>query len=276
VSRVAGLASPREQTSRRTHRVAAELLAAETRCRRVLDVPCGEGAFLARARALGHDAWGVDLERRLRVPDAPFVVADMNHSLPFARAAFDAVVSLDGIEHLERPFDFVRDCARVLRPEGVLILSTPNVSALRSRWRWMLTGFHNKGKTPLDETAPTPWHHVSLMGFPLLRYALHRNGFRITAIRANRVKLASWLYAPLWPVAALATAAAFQRWERDPAQRARNAEIRGQMLAPAVAFGETLILKAIRSTASAGRREASRSPEGGDTRGDTPPPSPGE
>jgi len=240
-------APPREQTSRHTHRVAAELLAAEPACRRVLDVPCGEGAFLARVRALGRDGHGADLESRLRVAGVPFVAADMNAALPFTDAAFDAVVSLDGIEHLERPFDFVRECGRVLAPGGVLILSTPNVSALRSRWRWLWTGFHNKGKTPLDETGPTPWHHVNLMAFPELRYALHRNGFRISAIRTNRIKLVSWLYLPLWPVAAVATAAAFRRWERDPAQRRRNAEIWRQLLRPAVAFGETLILKAKRS-----------------------------
>lgn len=242
----AARAGPREQTSRGTHRVAAELLVAEPGCRRVLDVPCGEGAFLARLRTLGLQGHGVDVERRLRVPGVPFVAADMNRPLPFADGAFDAVVSLDGIEHLERPFDFLRECARILGAGGVLILSTPNVSALRSRWRWLLTGFHNKGKTPLDETAPTPWHHVHLMGFPELRYALHRHGFRIAAIRANRIKAASWLYLPLWPVAALATAAAFRRWERDPAQRRRNGEIWRQLLRPAVAFGETVILKAVR------------------------------
>ncbi len=239
---------PRELTSKNTHAVVARLLAAEPHCRVVLDIPCGEGAFLERLRDLGLDGHGSDIVNRLAQAGvtAPFTAADMNAPLPFADGAFDAVVCIDGIEHLERPFDFVRECRRVLRRGGVLIVSTPNISALRSRWRWLLTGFHNKGKVPLDEQAPNPWHHVNLLSFPALRYLLHRQGLRITAVVSNRVKPISWLYLPLWPVSALVTALAFRRWEKDPAQRARNAEIRRQMLAPAVAFGETMIVKAVR------------------------------
>jgi 2-polyprenyl-3-methyl-5-hydroxy-6-metoxy-1,4-benzoquinol methylase len=239
---------PRELTSKNTHAVVARLLAAERQCRVVLDIPCGEGAFLERLRQLGLDGHGADIVNRLTPlgVSAPFTAADMNAPLPFADGAFDAVVSIDGIEHLERPFDFVRECRRVVRPGGALIVSTPNISALRSRWRWLLTGFHNKGKVPLDEQAPNPWHHVNLFSFPALRYLLHRHGFVITAVATNRVKPVSWLYLPLWPVSALVTGVAFRRWEKDPAQRGRNAEILRQLLAPAVAFGETLIVKAVR------------------------------
>jgi SAM-dependent methyltransferase len=241
--------TPRELTSKNTHAVVARLLTAEPRCRVVLDVPCGEGAFLGRLSDLGLDGHGADIVNRLAAPEgrARFTAADMNAPLPFADGAFDAVVCIDGIEHLERPFDFVRECRRIVRPGGVLIVSTPNISALRSRWRWLLTGFHNKGKVPLDESDPNPWHHVSLLSFPALRYLLHRHGFRITAVATNRVKAVSWLYLPLWPVAALVTALAFRRWEKNPGQRARNAEILRQLLAPAVAFGETLIVKAVRA-----------------------------
>jgi len=241
-------AGPRELTSRNTHAVVARLLVAGGRPRgEVLDIPCGEGAFLVRLRALGLDGHGADIVNRLASLDGPFTTADMNAPLPFADGAFAAVVCIDGIEHLERPFDFVRECHRILRPGGALCVSTPNISALRSRWRWLLTGFHNKQKVPLDEADPTPWHHVNLLSFPELRYLLHRVGFRITAIATNRVKPVSWLYLPLWPVAAVVTVLALRRWERDPSRRRRNAEIRRQMLAPAVAFGETLIVKAVRA-----------------------------
>jgi SAM-dependent methyltransferase len=244
---MSGPAAPRELTSRHTHAVVARLLGAEPLCRAVLDIPCGEGAFLERLRGLGLDGHGADLVNRLTRPGARFTAADMNAPLPFADGTFDAVVCIDGIEHLERPFDFVRECRRVVRPGGVLLVSTPNISALRSRWRWLLTGFHNKGKVPLNERDPNPWHHLSLLSFPALRYLLHRHGFRVTAVATNRIKVVSWLYLPWWPVSALVTALAFRRWERDPAQRRRNAEIRRQMLGAAIAFGETMIVKAVRT-----------------------------
>lgn len=244
--------SPREQTSKNTHAVAARLLLAGGDCRTVLDVPCGEGAMCARLQTAGLAAYGVDLLARQSAVGAPLVRADMNARLPFSDAVFDAVVCVDGIEHLERPFDFVRECRRVVRPGGTLVLSTPNISALRSRWRWLLTGFHNKGKVPLDEREPSPWHHVSLLSFPALRYMLHRSGFRITRVATNRVKAVSWLYLPLWPVAALATTAALRRWEKDPDKRRRDVEIRRQLLSPPVAFGETLIVRARREEAGQG------------------------
>lgn len=240
-------AAPRELTSKNTHAVVARLLRAEPHCRVVLDIPCGEGAFLERLRALGLEGRGSDIANRLARPGTAFTAADMNAPLPFPDGAFDAVVCIDGIEHLERPFDFVRECRRIVRRGGVLVVSTPNISALRSRWRWLLTGFHNKGKVPLNEQDPNPWHHVNLLSFPALRYLLHRHDFRITAVATNRIKPVSWLYLPLWPVSALATALALRRWEKDPAQRARNVEIRRQLLSPAVAFGETMIVKAVRA-----------------------------
>ncbi len=236
----------RELTSRNTHAVVARLLAREPAARRVLDIPCGEGAFLERVRALGRAAHGADIVNRAALAPAEFTAADMNAPLPFDDASFDAVVCIDGIEHLERPFDFVRECRRVLAANGVLIVSTPNITALRSRWRYLLTGFHNKAKVPLDERDPTPWHHVNLLSFPALRYLLHRNGFRVSRIATNRIKPISWLYLPLWPISLLATSLSMRRWESDPAQRERNEEILRQMHTSCIAFGETMIVKATR------------------------------
>lgn len=110
----------------------------------------------------------------------------------------------------------------------------------------VLTGFHNGGKSPLNEKNSTAWHHIRLLSFSDLRYMLHSNGFSIEAVRCNRTKPISWLYAPLIPLCAMITALVFRKEEKDAAQRARNREILRQMFAPAVLFGETLIVRAVR------------------------------
>ena len=235
-----------EDAAKHTHAAVAALLDGEPGARRVLDIPCGEGAFLARLIAVGYAPHGADIQSILKISDVPFTSADMNRPLPFPDGAFDAVVCIEGIEHIERPFDFVRECHRILRPGGVLLVSTPNISALRSRWRWLLTGFHNKGKTPLDETDPNPWHHIGLRSFPDVRYLLHSNGFRIAVVTTNRVKAVSWLYLPLWPFAWLVTSWVFRREVKDAAQRRRDAAVRSQLYSLPVAFGEILIVKATR------------------------------
>lgn len=237
-------ADARENSAPNTHAVVAELLSRLSACRRILDIPCGEGAFVERVAAWDIELHAADCEELLRTPRAVFAKADMNQRLPYADDQFDAVVSIDGIEHLEQPFGFVRECARVLRRGGSLVLSTPNVSSLRSRWRWLLTGFHNKCKSPLDETRPSPLHHLSMISFPRLRYMLCSSGFRITAIRTNRIKPISWLYAPWIPLAYGLTAWVFFREERNPGQRERNREILRQMFSLPILMGEIMIIAA--------------------------------
>lgn len=237
-----------ENTSRNTHNVVAELLLA--RCPAagtVLDIPCGAGAFTKRLLDRGVPVVSGDVVDGCLDPRAQFRVCNMNERLPFGDGELTAVVCIDGIEHIERPFDFISECARIVRRDGWLILSTPNISALRSRWRYLMTGFHNKGKSPLDETRPCPLQHINLLSFPQLRYMLHSRGFRIETIRCNRIKTAAWLYAPLAPPAALMMRLVFRREEDDPAQRVRNQDIARQMATRQVCFGETLILAARRT-----------------------------
>jgi SAM-dependent methyltransferase len=231
-------------TSKNANEVAQALLAAEGGIRRVLDIPCGEGALTRRLVDAGYEVHSADIEPLAKVNQERFTRADMDRPLPYEDGFFDAVVCVDGIEHLTRPFDFVAECGRVLKPGGTFIVCTPNISSLRSRWRYFLTGFHNKGKTPLDERAPDPLHHITLVSFPDLRYRLHTRGFELTEIRANIVKAAAWLYAPAVPLCRLATAWVFRREEKDPAVRAQNRQVARQLFSVPVLFGELLVLKA--------------------------------
>lgn len=234
-----------ENTSRNTHNVVEELLGEVAKRNLILDLPCGEGAFTQRMLVKGADVFSADCLNIIQLPHARFSCANMDERLPYADATFDAVICIDGIEHIERPFDFIRECRRIIRQGGVLIISTPNLSALRSRWRYLLTGFHQGEKSPLDEANQTPYHHKSLVSFPELRYRLHANGFRVAAVRTNRVKSISWLYAGLAPLAYLVTILAFKK-EQAEHEREQNREIVRQMFTIPVLFGETLIVKATR------------------------------
>ncbi len=237
-------ATARESAAKGTHAAVLRALQAHVPAGRVLDIPCGSGAFLRRIEAAGYDAVGGDIAPHAALHGHVAVVCDMARPLPLADASLDAVVSIDGIEHIRRPFDFVGECRRVLRPGGVLVLSTPNISSARSRWRHLLTGFHNKGKSPLDEEYPAPRHHITLLSFPALRYMLHTQGFRIEGVTANRAKPAAWLYAPWWPVQRLAMHRTFTREAKDERHRRVSADVARQMASTAVFFGETLVLVA--------------------------------
>ncbi|WP_147818782.1 methyltransferase domain-containing protein [Salidesulfovibrio onnuriiensis] len=103
----------------------------------VADVGCGQIPYLG---SLPGDRirtyYGFDLERR------SLEIARDNHdggfdlrlaqvgayNIPLEDDSVDAVISCEVIEHLERPHDYLAEIARVLKPGGVLSISTPCVS----------------------------------------------------------------------------------------------------------------------------------------------------
>lgn len=209
---------------------------------RVLDAPSGAGALTAALEAHGLEAWGADLV----APEgggSAVREADLNQPLPWPDGHFDAVFSVEGIEHLENPFGFLREVRRVLRDGGTFVLTTPNTVSVRSRVRFLGSGFFHQDPRPLNESSRHPLHHIGLRTFADLRYALHTSGLRIVEATHTHVKPVSWLYAPYVPGIALYTLLAFRK-EKDPAQRARNREIRRTLLSPSLLFGENLMLVA--------------------------------
>jgi SAM-dependent methyltransferase len=234
--------------ARGTHDEVLRLLRQDPSIRTVLDIPSGQGAFAARLRKLGYVVHAADV-----VPpdhgEEGWTPANMNERLPFADASLDAVVCIDGIEHIERQYDFAVECARVVRPGGVVIWSTPNISSLRSRWRWLWTGFHHGRKAPLDENNVNPLHHINMIEFPKLRYMLHRSGLCIDAIATNRTKAVAWVYAPLAPFSWLLTKLVFASEIRSPSQAAIGKNVLRQMHAPSLLFGDAIIVRAVRLAA---------------------------
>jgi SAM-dependent methyltransferase len=146
---------------------------------RVLDIPCGQGAF---ARQMADEgAICIAADRRAVPGNRRMVVADMNAGLPFRDGVFDVVTCLEGIEHTQNPSQLVREFSRILRPDGRLALSTPNIHNLRSRIKFLLRGtlfwFDSR------ETAGVG--HVNVIPYFILKYLLAVAGFAVTSVQTN-------------------------------------------------------------------------------------------
>src|SRR4029079_14551447 len=162
----------------------------------VLDAPCGDGSLAATLRQGGYDAHGVDINATGAGLLGPaYHDVDLNGRLPFADALFDVALSLEGIEHLENRFAYLRELRRVLKPQGTLVLTTPNIVGLRSRVRFFAAGFYHRDPRPLNEAGRHPLHHIALGSLADFRYALHTAGFRLTAVGHTHIKAISWVYA---------------------------------------------------------------------------------
>jgi SAM-dependent methyltransferase len=93
-----------------------------------LDLGCGTGYGAAELANRGHRVIGMDRVApapRARGTGARFVRGDLEQ-LPCAAQRFAAVTSFQVIEHLADPRRYLAEIARVLRPDGLLLLSTPN------------------------------------------------------------------------------------------------------------------------------------------------------
>jgi 2-polyprenyl-3-methyl-5-hydroxy-6-metoxy-1,4-benzoquinol methylase len=98
----------------------------------VLDVGCGGGYFVAAATQRGWDPQGIDLSTaapamsdRLGVKGRVQVASIAAFASKTRRRVFNAVTLFDVIEHLHDPVSAIRDALAVLRPEGLLVVTTP-------------------------------------------------------------------------------------------------------------------------------------------------------
>ena len=89
---------------------------------RVLDAPCGNTAALTLALIhLGFEAVGADIDSEAAKPlGNAYDQVDLNALFPWKDQNFDAVISTEGIEHLENHFFFLREIWRILKSEGIL------------------------------------------------------------------------------------------------------------------------------------------------------------
>jgi SAM-dependent methyltransferase len=100
-----------------------------------IEVGTGDGVLLYKAMRAGAKIVGVDLSRpglehardeiRTRLGRAPSLARGSAYALPFADATFDFALSVEVIEHLEHDDQHLAELRRVLKPGGVLALTTP-------------------------------------------------------------------------------------------------------------------------------------------------------
>ena len=132
---------------------------------RILDVACGTGYGTAMLGAVGVDL-SLDALRYARRHPARYVAADAAR-LPFDRI-FDSVVSFETLEHVPDPERFVAECARVLKPGGLFIVSTPNRDLWSPRSAKPLQRHHVKEFTKREFLSVLRPFNVQLFGQILL------------------------------------------------------------------------------------------------------------
>jgi 2-polyprenyl-3-methyl-5-hydroxy-6-metoxy-1,4-benzoquinol methylase len=159
--------------------VASQVIARYARAgARAVDLGAGPGAMCDRLHSSGCQVLAVDRDPAVYQGEHRFVAQDLNNA-GFAAAlgvsSFDLVVAVEVIEHVESPINFLRNVAQLLAPDGVAVITTPNVDSLPARLKFLLNG-----KIRMMDTVSDPTHISPIFSDLLRRQFLPRAGLKLS------------------------------------------------------------------------------------------------
>jgi len=152
---------------------------------RLLDVGCGDGAFVALVKSKYREVYGVDLSaeavQRAKGKGVKVFQVNLNSEpLPFEPDCFDAVTCLDVIEHVFDPRALTGEIYRVLKPGGEGFITFPNIRFLRHLQSLVLTG-----RFPRTSGDPSLYEggHLHYFTSKDMELLLENAGFKVVAKR---------------------------------------------------------------------------------------------
>jgi 2-polyprenyl-3-methyl-5-hydroxy-6-metoxy-1,4-benzoquinol methylase len=164
---------------------------------RLLDIGCATGLLLDEARKLGWETAGVELSRwaagiaREKLKLAVF--EGLLKEAKYPEQHFDAVVMMDVIEHLPDPRGTLGEISNILKPDGILCVSTPDVGSIASRLlraKWWgvrmehIFYFSKQSLTGMLDAA----------GFEIINCRSHVRIFSLKYLSARLRRYPVWLY----------------------------------------------------------------------------------
>ena len=184
-----------------------------------LDIGAGSGGLAAKLQQAGLSVSACDVVTgNFAVPGIEIRKIEESGVLPYAADSFDIAVAVEVLEHVDGHGRFFAEAARVLKPGGTLLFTTPNILSLKSRLRFLLSGtFYSFGPLVPFTTDPVSQH---ISPFTLNRYAwqLSQHGLHVTGVRTDKLQTTSLLLGLLAPLIWLSTRLMFGSDENATAQ----------------------------------------------------------
>jgi SAM-dependent methyltransferase len=108
---------------------------------KVIDAAAGNGYMTKWLMEHGAEVTPFDIScSDWKMTDIKCNYSDFNKRIEADDNTFDIGISIETIEHVENPFHFIRELSRVTKPNGLIIITTPNVHSIRSRIKFLFCG----------------------------------------------------------------------------------------------------------------------------------------
>ena len=152
--------------------------------KRVLDIGCGEG-YVSSVLVGDNEVFGLEIaEPAIEEAKKKGIKAFTSNleDIPLPDRSFDVVLALDILEHLFDPVFVLREANRVLKDEGMLIISVPNAANIYSRLIYTVTG-ELKDAAEISEIRSPEFlfsEHIRFFSAKKIRKTLQSTGFKIT------------------------------------------------------------------------------------------------
>lgn len=150
--------------------------------KKILDLGCFDGTFLSLVKNRNNNFYGLDANnyaikqcRKKGIRVKQFFFNDVN-KIPFPDNYFDLINAGEIIEHIYDTDFFLTEIKRLLRKDGLLLLSTPNIASLGRRFLLLL------GISPIIEISPNEIDspgHIRYFTFKTLKRLLEKHGYKI-------------------------------------------------------------------------------------------------
>jgi SAM-dependent methyltransferase len=167
---------------------------------RILDIGAGHGAFSKKLYDDGYRVSACDLfPEHFKFDRIDCKKVNITEEFPYPDNSFDLVIAIEVSEHIIDHEVFFKECNRILKPRGEIYLSTPNILSLKSRMRFLFSGFFYSFN-PLELKNYDGLQHVASLTLDQYNYVAVKYGFSMAEYDIDRKQSTSrWLYFFLFP-----------------------------------------------------------------------------
>ncbi len=179
----------------------------------IVDFPAGNGITSRIVKEIGAKPVALDLfPEYFEVDGISCQRANIKEGLPLKNHMADVLVCQEGIEHFSDQFESLKEFNRILKPGGLLLITTPNYSNLQSKLSYLLTESERFGSIMPPNELDSIWvskqeitgeiyfGHIFLIGIQKLRVLARLSGFRLKKFHFTRSRKTSLILLPfLYP-----------------------------------------------------------------------------